>query len=187
MGNYSLLEKILIISIMALFVLVAVLPNFGCAPANRTNNQSAGTQSAAAAMKAVTSTNWTLSLATLGIAGAIFAMMMGHGKIGLAALVACIGASAYTIATIRYSWVIALGGLAVGVLAAMAAFNKNRATIFSFIDGFQAAKDRLILPRDEDRKVANRVMGGHLTPDAERLVKCRKKQLEKEKEKCDQS
>ena len=169
--QYTLLEKIVIVAIMVLFVLVAVLPLQGCSPAHRTNSPSAGPLSGAqASVKAVYKTNWMLSLATLGVAGSMFAMMMGLSKIGLAGLVASVAASAYTVATIRYSWLVALAGLCVGLLAAMAGFVKNKKTIFSFISGVQDIKRKLRTGQAVQSHGVNSTMAEHLTPEAERMV-----------------
>lgn len=125
-------------------------------------------------------TNWMLTLAGIGFAASIFAMMLGSSKWGLAGLVASCASTAYTLATIRYACIIAIGGLLVGVLSFITMLVKNKKTIFSFVDGVQEAKElvRYHTRSESCPQYVNIGMGKKLTPEAEKMVKKRKAQLD---------
>jgi hypothetical protein len=89
--------------------------------------------------------------------------------------------AAMSVAMIRFSWVFGIGGLLIGIGTGLASLMKNRKTIFGFIDAAQDIKHQIRSGSTITDADVNTLMRGRLNPIAERVVKARKKQLEKQK------
>lgn len=128
-----------------------------------------------ASKEVVTSSKWSFNLASLGVMASIFAIGMGAGKLGWAALVACIGSSVYSMIMLKYAWLIGILGLVAGILITIQGWRKNKEDKHNlaagFIKGFQWVKDNTAFNVNGfSRAQANELMGRNLTPEAKDLV-----------------
>ena len=131
---------------------------------------------------------WSFHLATLGVAGSLFAVFLGAGKIGWAGLGASVGTSVFSIVVARYAWLIGILGLAAGVGAMWYGLKKNQESkvslsenMYSLIGGFQAAKEEVLAgPVDSElRQDLNYVMSKSTSAEVKKIVAEWKKAREK--------
>lgn len=119
-----------------------------------------------------------IPLCTLGVAASFFAIFLGGGytKIGMAGLGTSVLTAAYAMAQAKFAWLFALGGLAVGVLCLLNAWQKNRKIIHGAIDAIEDIKWQFF-PRDTEaakRDAVNRTLTGHLPREATAIVAAQK-------------
>lgn len=199
--NLSPLEWLIVVAVLALTALVVFCPGCGGRKVNPVKNALPGSgmgstpigaygnplSGAKASIVAVYRTNWALSVAVIGVTASVFAICMGMTKLGTAGLCSSFAMAAMSVAMIRYAWAFGIGGLLVGTGVGLRALAKNRETIFGFVDGFQAVKEKLVPSagrsgdRDHHRDLMNEVMGGHINSHGAKLVAKRKKIIEKQK------
>jgi len=120
---------------------------------------------------------WAFHSATLGVAGSLFAVFLGAGKFGWAGLGASVGTAVFSIVVAQYSWLVGILGLVVGVGAMWYGLKMNQESkatlsnsVYSLIEGFQAAKDEVLTEPSELRADLNYVMSKSTTAEVKELV-----------------
>ena len=169
--------KNLIVSLGCVVVCMAVV---GCAVGGSPpQNGGVGSRIVESVMGGVSTarSGWSFHLATLGVAGSLFAVFLGAGKIGWAGLGASVGTSVFSIVVAQYAWLIGILGLAAGVGAMWYGLKMNQESkatlsnsVYSLIEGFQAAKDEVLTKPSELRADLNYVMSKSTTAEVKELV-----------------
>jgi len=127
--------------------------------------------------KTVYETNWIITFMILGIGAGIFAFLNGQ-KFGLPIIVACFAALIINLTVIRFSNIMAVGGLIVsGGVALYSIFLKDKA-LKEVIVGVQKVKTKLIGANViEDKEDFNDVLSVSQSESTQKAVKRVKAEL----------